>query len=55
MPILWGDQLKQERLDELMYLSVLNADHLPGPTASRLGPTMYEPGTLEEIPASARH
>ena len=55
MSILWGDQLKQERLDELMYLSVLNADHLPGPTASRLGPTMYKPGTLEEIPASARH
>jgi glycerol-3-phosphate dehydrogenase len=28
-PILWGKQLKQERLDELIYLSVLNADHLP--------------------------
>lgn len=28
-PILWGQQLKQERLDELIYLSVLNADHLP--------------------------
>jgi glycerol-3-phosphate dehydrogenase len=28
-PILWGRQLKQERLDELIYLSVLNADHLP--------------------------
>lgn len=27
--ILWGQQLKQERLDELIYLSVLNADHLP--------------------------
>jgi glycerol-3-phosphate dehydrogenase len=31
VPILWGEQLKQERLDELIYLSVLNADHLPGP------------------------
>jgi glycerol-3-phosphate dehydrogenase len=30
LPILWGRQLKQERLDELIYLSVLNADHLPG-------------------------
>jgi hypothetical protein len=28
-PILWGRQLKQERLDELIYLSVMNADHLP--------------------------
>jgi glycerol-3-phosphate dehydrogenase len=28
-PILWGPQLKQERLDELIYLSVMNADHLP--------------------------
>ncbi len=28
-PILWGQQLKQERLDELIYLSVLNCDHLP--------------------------
>lgn len=28
-PILWGAQMKQERLDELIYLSLLNADHLP--------------------------
>ena len=28
-PILWGQQLRQERLDELIYLSILNADHLP--------------------------
>jgi glycerol-3-phosphate dehydrogenase len=28
-PILWGQQLKQERLDELIYLTVMNADHLP--------------------------
>jgi glycerol-3-phosphate dehydrogenase len=53
LPILWGSQLKQQRLDELIYLSVLNADHLPGETASRLGPAMYEPGTVEEIPAAA--
>lgn len=48
LPILWGPQLKQERLDELIYLSVLNADHLPGEEASRLGPVMYEKGTVEE-------
>jgi glycerol-3-phosphate dehydrogenase len=28
-PILWGQQLKQARLDELIYLSLLNLDHLP--------------------------
>lgn len=28
-PILWGQQLKQERLDELIYLTIMNADHLP--------------------------
>ena len=28
-PILWGQQLKQERLDELIYMGVMNADHLP--------------------------
>ena len=28
-PILWGQQLRQERLDELICLSILNADHLP--------------------------
>ncbi len=28
-PIVWGQQLKQEALDQLIYLSILNADHLP--------------------------
>jgi glycerol-3-phosphate dehydrogenase len=49
-PILWGPQLKQERLDELIYLSLLNADHLPGERASRLRSQMYEPGTVRENP-----
>jgi glycerol-3-phosphate dehydrogenase len=53
MPVLWGSQLKQERLDELIYMSVLNADHLPGEKASRLGPAMYEPGTVEDVPEEA--
>ncbi|HMN30254.1 MAG TPA: anaerobic glycerol-3-phosphate dehydrogenase subunit GlpA [Caldilineaceae bacterium] len=36
-PILWGAQLKQARLDELIYLSLMNADHLPdGESASPL-------------------
>ncbi|MCI0395175.1 MAG: anaerobic glycerol-3-phosphate dehydrogenase subunit A [Chloroflexi bacterium] len=54
VPILWGPQLKQERLDELIYLSVFNVDHLPGPAASRLAPVVYEPGTVEENPKAAR-
>ena len=29
LPILWGSQLRQERLDELIYLSLMNVDHLP--------------------------
>ncbi len=28
-PILWGRQLVQERLDELIYLCLMNAEHLP--------------------------
>jgi hypothetical protein len=43
LPVLAGQQLRQERLNELINLDVLNADHLPGPTASRLACTTYEP------------
>ena len=53
-PILWGPQLKQERLDELMYLAVLNADHLPGAQASPLGPALYEKGTVLDRPEKAK-
>jgi glycerol-3-phosphate dehydrogenase len=27
-PVLWGQQLHQARLDELIYLGIMNADHL---------------------------
>ncbi len=53
-PILWGPQLKQERLDELMYLAVLNTDHLPGEFASLLGPKLYEQGTALVRPETAK-
>lgn len=43
LPILWGQQLRQERLDELIYLSLLNADHLPGALGSPLTPENYTP------------
>lgn len=54
VPVLWGAQLKQERLDELIYLTMLNADHLPGPRASRLGPDLYEKGTAVQRPETAK-
>lgn len=41
-PILWGQQLKQERLDELIYLSLLNVDHLPIDTTSSPMTDFYE-------------
>ena len=31
VPIVWGQQLKQEQLDQLIYLDIMNADHLPDP------------------------
>ena len=42
LPILWGQQLRQERLDEMIYLSILNVDHLPGPRSSNLGSEIRE-------------
>ncbi len=42
LPILWGQQLRQERLDELIYLSILNTDHLPGPASWRITPQAYQ-------------
>ncbi|MFQ5400714.1 MAG: anaerobic glycerol-3-phosphate dehydrogenase subunit GlpA [Anaerolineae bacterium] len=51
-PILWGQQLRQERLNELIYLHLLNADHLPGPSSSPLSSTPYdEPETTPGRPS----
>lgn len=48
-PILWGQQLRQERLDELVYLDVLNADHLPGPIESHFKSEPYaQPDKIEQ-------
>ena len=44
LPVLWGKQLQQERLNELMYLNVLNIDTLPGPKSSRLAAQPYADG-----------
>ncbi len=48
LPILWGSQLRQDRLDELIYLSILNVPDLPGPDASPLGPIMYDHVEVEQ-------
>ncbi|MGW8251982.1 MAG: (2Fe-2S)-binding protein, partial [Anaerolineales bacterium] len=48
LPILWGQQARQERLNELIYVSLLNAEALPGPLASNLGPDLYQPAEPEE-------
>ncbi len=50
LPILWGQQLRQERLDALIYLSVLNTDHLPGPCRSHLAPVLYDLPTADTVP-----
>jgi glycerol-3-phosphate dehydrogenase len=41
LPVLWGQQLRQERLDELIYLDVLNVPGLPGPDQTRLASENY--------------
>lgn len=43
LPILWGSQLRQARLDDLIFQSVLAVPSLVGPASSPLGPVMYEP------------
>jgi glycerol-3-phosphate dehydrogenase len=40
-PVLWGQQLRQERLDELVYRSLLNTGGLPGQKFSKLRPEPY--------------
>ncbi|HEX7098908.1 MAG TPA: anaerobic glycerol-3-phosphate dehydrogenase subunit GlpA [Acidimicrobiia bacterium] len=45
LPVVWGDQLRQARLDDLIFQSLLHVPALPGPPSSPLGPTMYEPST----------
>jgi len=50
LPILWGQQLRQERLNELIYLSLFNADHLPGPQSGVLSPELYQISELKPSP-----
>jgi len=41
LPILWGQQLRQERFSELIYISNLNTNNLPGKSMSRFSATGY--------------
>ena len=45
LPVMWGDQLRQARIDDLIFQSLLHVPGLPGPASSPLGPVMYEPPT----------
>jgi glycerol-3-phosphate dehydrogenase len=49
LPILWGSQLRQERLDQLIYLDVLNIPALPGPHTTRLKSENYDHPTQVEL------
>ena len=55
LPILWGQQLRQERFSELIYISNLNLNNLPGDSISRFSSTGYlkssETTRQEVIPA----
>ena len=42
LPIMWGQQLRQERLNEYIYLYVLNAGMLPGPEKSPISSVNYD-------------
>jgi glycerol-3-phosphate dehydrogenase len=54
MPILWGQQLRQERLNELVYRSLLATELLPGRFHTLLGPELYNPPVTYEIEEAVR-
>lgn len=45
LPVLWGHQLRQERLNEYIYINCLNANHLPGESRSRFSSEKYDKPT----------
>jgi glycerol-3-phosphate dehydrogenase len=51
VPVLWGAQLRQERLNEFIYLNLLSIDQLPGTAyGGRLSAELYEsPLAIEEV------
>ncbi|HEX2153374.1 MAG TPA: anaerobic glycerol-3-phosphate dehydrogenase subunit GlpA [Acidimicrobiia bacterium] len=59
LPVVWGRQLHQARLDDLIFRSLLHVGALPGPASSPLGPVMYErptdETTVEAAPTRTPH
>jgi hypothetical protein len=58
-PILYGDQLRQARLDDWIFQGVLDVEHLPGDpkrdvaaTAGGVRPGSREHGDLQPTPAA---
>ncbi len=49
LPILWGQQLRQERFNELVYIDVLNTPNLPGKSSSNLSSVSYAKPSEENI------
>ena len=50
LPILWGQQLRQERLTELIYFNNLNINHLPVESSSRFSAESYlKPKELSSV------
>lgn len=54
IPVLWGQQLRQERLDELIYCNVLNLPQAPGPLQTRLGAENYAPPETPAAPSEGK-
>jgi glycerol-3-phosphate dehydrogenase len=55
LPVLWGQQLRQERLNELIYLNVLNIPALPGPAHSPLAAASYTPPAPRQSTSPSHH
>jgi len=49
LPILWGQQLRQARFNELIYVDVLNSSSLPGEHSSRLAAEEYTKPATENL------
>lgn len=50
LPILWGQQLRQARFNELIIFDVLNAMNLPGERVSRLAADEYDEPVNPNLP-----
>ncbi len=49
LPVLFGQQLRQARFNEYVYVNVLNAVNLPGPSASNLATDAYLPPEVQPM------